>query len=90
MNFRKLDKRLRDDSGAVMMEYVIVGVLIAAACVLAVVLLSRAVFYGFDTAQLGASGDSSRVRKTQEEYRKKLDADAKNAGKYHDSMHTGN
>lgn len=89
MNFSALNQRLRDDSGAVMMEYVIVGVLIAAACVLAVVVLSRAVFYGFDTAQLGASGDSSTAKKTRGEYRKKLDADAKNAGKYHDSMHTG-
>lgn len=89
MNIARLKKRLRSDSGAVMMEYVIIGLLIAVGCILAVVLLSRAVFYGFDTAQLGATGDSARVDKTQKEYRKKLDETAKDAGNYHDSLHSG-
>ena len=82
-------KRFLKDSGAVMMEYVIIGVLIAVACLLAVVLLSRAVFYGFDKAQVGATGDSATVKKIQTESRDKLDKDAKDAGEYHDSMHTG-
>ena len=89
MNIFRRKKRLRNDSGAVMMEYVVIGLLIAAACLLAVILLSRAIFYGFDTAQLGASGDSAGAKKAQDGYRRKLGADAKNAGDYHDSMHTG-
>jgi len=89
MNIALLKKRLHDDSGAVMMEYVIIGVLIAVACLLAVVLLSRAIFYGFDTAQLGAADDSAIAQKAQSGYREKLEKDEKNAGEYHDSMHTG-
>lgn len=89
MNISTLKKLWRDDSGAVMMEYVIIGVLIAVACLLAVVLLSRAIFYGFDTAQLGAAGDSEKAQKAQSEYRGKLEKDANSAGEYHDSMHTG-
>ena len=89
MNISRLKKRLRSDSGAVMMEYVIIGLLIAVGCILAVVLLSRAVFYGFDMAQLGASGDSAHVKSSQGDNRKELDETAKDAGNYHDSLHSG-
>lgn len=89
MKIKHIKLCLEDESGAVMMEYVIVGVLIAVACLLAVVLLSRAIFYGFDTAQVGASGDTATVQKIQSEARQNLDRDAKNAGDYHDSLHTG-
>jgi Flp pilus assembly pilin Flp len=75
--------------GAVMMEYVIVGVLIAAACVLGVVMFGRSILYAFDTGARGATADSAKVKKSQEAYRKQLDDDSKAAKDYHDSMHTG-
>lgn len=75
--------------GAVMMEYVIVGVLIAAACVLGVVTFSRSVLYAFDMSGKGATADSTKVKKGQDQYRAQLDEDSKGAKAYHDSMHTG-
>jgi len=75
--------------GAVMMEYVIVAVLIAAACVLGVVMFGRSILYAFDTGARGATADSAAVKKSQEAYRKQLDQDSQAAKDYHDSMHTG-
>lgn len=75
--------------GAVMMEYVIVAVLIAAACVLGVVMFSRSVFYGVEMSAKGATADSAKVKKSQDAYRQQLDQDSKAAKDYHDSMHTG-
>ncbi len=78
-----------DEKGAVMMEYVIVAVLIAAACVTAVAMFGKTIVGMFDTAAKGATGDSKGAREAQELARDKQEADAKNAGSYHDSMHTG-
>lgn len=72
-----------------MMEYVIVGLLIAVACLLGIVVFSRAIFGGFDTAQLGATGDSKGSNGAQKHYREHVDADSNTAKEYHDSMHTG-
>lgn len=84
------DKRdINEQRGAVMMEYVIIGVLIAAACVLGVVMFSRSILYAFDTGARGATADSKATKKSQEAYRTQLDQDAKSAKAYHDSMHTG-
>lgn len=58
----------RGQRGAVMMEYVIICVLIAAACVLAVVVFSRSVLYGFDSARRGALVDSQTGGKAREAY----------------------
>jgi Flp pilus assembly pilin Flp len=83
------DKANNKRRGAVMMEYVIVGVLIAAACVIGVVVFSRSVLYGFDVTGKGATADSAKAKKNQEQYRQQLDVDSKDAKAYHDSMHTG-
>jgi Flp pilus assembly pilin Flp len=83
------DKAKCNRRGAVMMEYVIVGVLIAAACVLGVVVLSRSILYAFDTGARGATADSKKAKESQTEYRKQLDQDSTDAKAYHDSMHTG-
>jgi hypothetical protein len=85
----KRNRSKQRQRGAVMMEYVIVAVLIAAACVLGVVMFSRSVFYGVDMGAKGATGDSAKVKKSQDAYRKQLDQDSKAAKDYHDSMHTG-
>ena len=90
MIFRNHTNLFPDESGAVMMEYVIIGLLIAVAGLLGVIIFSRAVFGGLDTAQLGASGDSKGAKDAQVHYRSENDKEAKNAGEFHDSMHTGN
>lgn len=78
-----------DDKGAVMMEYVIVAVLIAAACVTAVAMFGRTIVGMFSTAAKGATGDSAAAKTTQNAVRDDQVKDAKSAGEYHDSMHTG-
>lgn len=83
------EKAKNNRRGAVMMEYVIVGVLIAAACVGGVFVFSRSILYMFDTGARGATANSQRVKETQTEYREQLDKDSKDAKDYHDSMHTG-
>jgi len=80
---------IKRQRGAVMMEYVIVGLLIAVACVLGVVMFSRSILYAFDSGARGATADSNATKKSQEAYRQQLDQDAKDAKSYHDSMHTG-
>jgi Flp pilus assembly pilin Flp len=85
----RYDKANRNQRGAVMMEYVIVGVLIAAACVLGVVVFGRSILYGFDMGGKGATADSAKAKKGQDQYRQQLDDDSKGAKAYHDSMHTG-
>lgn len=90
MTLRNFRRFVSDETGAVMMEYVIVGLLVAVACLLGIVVFSRAIFGGFDTAQLGATGDSKNSKGAQEHYRKQVGTDSETAKKYHDSMHTGN
>jgi Flp pilus assembly pilin Flp len=85
----KKDTLKRGQRGAVMMEYVIIGVLIAAACVIAVVMFSRSILYAFDTGSRGATADSAKAKQSQDIYRKDVGIDSKDAKSYHDSMHTG-
>jgi Flp pilus assembly pilin Flp len=85
----KKDTLKRDQRGAVMMEYVIIGVLIAAACAFAVVMFSRSLLYAFDTGARGTTADSARAKTSQEDYRKDITQESKDAKSYHDSMHTG-
>ena len=49
-------KLMGEEKGAVMMEYVIVAVLIAAACVVAVAMFGKTIVGMFDVAAKGASG----------------------------------
>lgn len=79
----------RGQRGAVMMEYVIIGVLIAAACAFAVVMFSRSLLYAFDTGSRGATADSARAKSSQADYRQDVTQESKDAKAYHDSMHTG-
>ena len=78
-----------DEKGAVMMEYVIVAVLIAAACVTAVAMFGRNLVGMFSVAAKGATGDSAGAKTTQTEVRDDQAKNATSAGEYHDSMHTG-
>lgn len=86
---RMLCRMAGDQKGAVMMEYVIVAVLIAAACVTAVAMFGRTIVGMFSVAAKGATGDSKDAKTTQTAVRSDQKADAKAAGTYHDSLHTG-
>jgi Flp pilus assembly pilin Flp len=86
---RILCRMAGDEKGAVMMEYVIVAVLIAAACVTAVAMFGRTIVGMFSTAAKGATGDSAGAKTTQTAVRDDQSKDAKAAGDYHDSLHTG-
>jgi len=86
---RILCRMAGDEKGAVMMEYVIVAVLIAAACVTAVAMFGRTIVGMFSTAAKGATGDSAGAKTTQTAVRDDQKSDATKAGEYHDSLHTG-
>jgi Flp pilus assembly pilin Flp len=86
---RMLCRLAGDQKGAVMMEYVIVAVLIAAACVTAVAMFGRTIVGMFSSAAKGATGDSAGAKTTQDAVRDDQTKDAKAAGAYHDSLHTG-
>ena len=87
----KLEKVLRgtfgDKTGGVMMEYVILAVLIAAAVVVAVAMFGRTIVGMFDVAGKGATGDHSGAKAAQTQTQTKQAADAAAAKTYHDSMH---
>ena len=76
-----------DQKGAVMMEYVIVAVLIAAACVVAVAMFGKTIVGMFNVAAKGATADHSGAKSTLDTTREKQDSDATKAGTYHDGMH---
>ena len=68
--------------GAVMMEYVIVAVLVAAACVIAVVVFGRGVVRNTDLMNKAASGRGSRAGEAAEIYQQDVEADVKEAQKF--------
>jgi hypothetical protein len=63
--------------------------MIAAACAFAVVMFGRSILYAFDTGARGSTADSKRAKTSQEDYRKDIAQESKDAKAYHDSMHTG-
>ena len=86
-----LGKALRriagEEKGAVMMEYVIVAVLIAGACVVAVAMFGKTIVGMFDTAAKGASGDHSGAQQTLQQTQQTQGTDVQQASQYHDDMH---
>ena len=78
---------LGNEKGAVMMEYVIIAVLIAAACVVAVAVFGKTIVGMFDVAGKGATTRHSEAKSALEETRGTQDDDASKAKEYHDSMH---
>ena len=78
---------LGEEKGAVMMEYVIIAVLIAAACVVAVAMFGKTIVGMFDTASKGATGDHSGAKQALDSTQQTQDKDASKASEYHDSMH---
>ena len=81
-----LRRFFRGENGAVMMEYVIVAVLIAAACVVAVVVFSRSVGGGFVTSARAVTGKHTEAAQMQKQQQADRAADAEKAKMYSDSM----
>jgi Flp pilus assembly pilin Flp len=73
--------------GAVMMEYVIVAVLIAAACVLGVLVLSRAIARGWTVSGKGSTLEHGAAADLQQKAWQLGEQDKKAAEDYHDAMH---
>ncbi|MDD2597626.1 MAG: hypothetical protein PHO37_00165 [Kiritimatiellae bacterium] len=84
---RALRRLLGDRAGGVMMEYVILAVLIAAAVVVAVAMFGKTIVGMFDTAGKGATTRHSEAKATLDKTRSTQDTDAQAAEDYHDSMH---
>ncbi len=84
---RIITRLLGEERGAVMMEYVILAVLIAAAAVVAVAMFGKTIVGMFDTAGKGATGDHSGAKQALEDTRTTQEQDATKAKDYHDSMH---
>ena len=84
---RVMMRLLGEERGAVMMEYVILAVLIAAAAVVAVAMFGKTIVGMFDTAGKGATGDHTGAKQALEETRSVQEQDAGDAKDYHDSMH---
>ena len=90
---RKMDGKmlLRGRRGATLMEYVVVAVLIAAACLVGVVVFGRGVIRNSDIATKAASGRGGRAGEAAEIYRADAEADIKQAEKFpHEFSDIGN
>ena len=85
---KALRRLFGEEKGAVMMEYVIVAVLIAAACVVAVAMFGKTIVGMFDVAAKGATGDHSGAKTALDETQQTQSEDASKASEFHDGMHT--
>lgn len=84
---KMLCRLMGNRTGGVMMEYVILAVLIAAAVVVAVAMFGKTIVGMFDVAGKGATTRHTEAKSTLESTRGTQDADASAAEAYHDSMH---
>ena len=75
-------ERLRGRRGAALMEYVVVVVLIAAACLVGIIVFGRGIVRNADIATKAASGRGGRAGEAAEVYRADAEADIKEAEKF--------
>lgn len=86
--WKRLPALLREDSGAVTMEYVLLCVLIAAASVMMVISFSRAVTRQIALVSYAMAGYSEEeLQETQERFREDVEDDAVVGNVYSDYMH---
>lgn len=78
--------RFRARRGAVSMEYVVLAVLIAAACVVAVVVLGRGIVRNADIMNKAAAGRGSRAGEAAEVYQQDVEDDVKEARKFNSTF----
>lgn len=74
--------RLRGRRGAALMEYVIVAVLIAAACLVGVVVFNRGIIRNTDIMNKGVAGRGIRAGEAAETYRADTTDDVAEAQKF--------
>ena len=90
MNNRKIARFRKCRCGAVSMEYILVGVLVAVACVVAVVCVNRALVRDTDVLQLSATGQIKSACKAiscpKEGYRVQVADDVKESMKFAKDM----
>ncbi len=84
---KMLCRLMGNKNGGVMMEYVILAVLIAAAVVVAVAMFGKTIVGMFDVAGKGATTRHTEAKSTLDSTRSTQDSDADAAKQYHDSMH---
>lgn len=77
---------LGDEKGAVMMEYVILGVLIAAAAVVAVTVFGKNIVAMFNVSTQAMSGNTEKAETTRSQQNTNAATDATEAGRYGDEM----
>lgn len=75
-------EEVRSKRGAALMEYVIVAVLIAAACLVGVVVFGRGIIRNADIATKAGAGRGVRAGEAVEIYRADAEADIKEAEKF--------
>ncbi len=76
-----------EETGAVMMEYVILAVLIAAACVVAVAMFGKTIVDMFGAASKGAAGSHTDAQSAVKAAQDAQEGRSSEAGTYHDNMH---
>lgn len=84
---RLLCRLAGDEKGAVMMEYVIVAVLIAAGCVVAVAMFGRTIVDMFNVASKATVGEAAEAKNVHAQSVREQKTKAEAAAKYHDDMH---
>lgn len=85
--FKMVCRVMGDKAGGVMMEYVILAVLIAAAVVVAVAMFGKTLVGMFDVAGKAATTREKTAKSTLEATRTEQDTKAQEAKDYHDGMH---
>lgn len=76
---RVLCRVLGEETGAIMMEYVIVATLIAAACAVGVYIFGRQIMHAADSAGSAVKGDDIQSRETIKDARDNHDAEIQSA-----------
>ena len=85
--FKMVCRVMGDKAGGVMMEYVILAVLIAAAVVVAVAMFGKTLVGMFDVAATAATTREKTAKSRLEDTREGQDDMGEKAFEYHDSMH---
>ena len=80
-------KLMGDEKGAVMMEYVIVAVLIAAGCVVAVAMFGSTIVGMFKGATEATAGKGKQAKETVVDVQGKLEGKTTEAATHHDALH---
>lgn len=86
---RVLRRLLGEEKGAVMMEYIVVGLLIAAACVLAVAFFGSTVTTMFASLAQSMTGDPTQAAAVQNAAGAAVTADFTAAKLHNDNKHSG-